>query len=114
MDKRDFARQLRAQSTDAERLLWFHLRSRRFSGFKFRRQVPLGDYIADFVCCPCRLVVEVDGGQHALQKEYDAARTLWLEQEGFRVLRLPDNVMLKETETALLAIWSALHEHPVG
>jgi len=114
MNKRDFARQLRRQSTDAERLLWFHLRSRRFAGFKFRRQVPVGEYVADFACCGCGLVVELDGGQHADQRPYDGRRDAWLRSEGFRVLRLPDNVMLRETETALQAIWNALHEGPAS
>ncbi len=81
------ARRLRKHPTDAERLLWRHLRLRQLGGYKFRRQQPLGPYIVDFVCLAKRLIVEVDGGQHAEQAEEDAQRTAWLEAQGFRVLR---------------------------
>lgn len=88
-EKRDFARQLRRESTKAERLLWFHLRDRKCLGFKFRRQQPIGPYIADFVCFNLRLVVELDGYQHDLPKniEYDKRRTRWLEVNGYTVVR---------------------------
>jgi very-short-patch-repair endonuclease len=78
-EPRDRARSLRKNLTDSERLLWAKLRNRRFAGFKFRRQVPLGSFIADFVCFERRLILELDGGQHAQQQEYDAARTRWME-----------------------------------
>jgi very-short-patch-repair endonuclease len=84
---RDRARALRGNQTDVERLVWFRLRNRKFSGFKFRRQVPIGPYIADFVCYDRRLIVELDGEQHAAQRDYDARRTDWLEGQGFRVMR---------------------------
>ena len=113
MNKKDFARQLRGRLTDAERRLWYHLRSRRVTGYKFRRQVPIGDYGVDFICCGSRLIVEVDGNQHAAQAEYDRNRDRWLERAGYRVLRLPDNVVLKQSEVALEAIWRALQQ-PVG
>jgi len=71
-DGLDRARSLRKSLTDTERLLWSKLRGRRFGGFKFRRQVPLGPFIADFVCFEQRLIVELDGGQHTLQAGYDA------------------------------------------
>jgi very-short-patch-repair endonuclease len=113
MDKKEFARQLRHQMTDAEHLLWHHLRSRRFAGHKFRRQVPVGNYIADFLSYENRMIIEVDGGQHAVRKEYDRHRDSWLRGQGFRVLRLPDNVVLKQPEVALEAIWQAIQQ-PVG
>jgi very-short-patch-repair endonuclease len=73
--------------TDAERLLWRHLRQRQVEGYKFRRQHPVGHYIVDFACLEGCLIVEVDGGQHADRKGYDRERTAWLEEQGFRVLR---------------------------
>jgi very-short-patch-repair endonuclease len=108
MNKRDFARRLRRQSTDAERLLWFRLRERRFAGHKFRRQAPIGPYIADFVCYQARLIIELDGGQHAAQKDYDARRDAWFRQQGFTVLRFSDNVALKQRDVVLEVIWKAL------
>jgi very-short-patch-repair endonuclease len=68
------ARALRRAMTEAERLLWSKLRNRRFGQFKFRRQVAIGRYIVDFVCFDRRLVLELDGGQHALRRDYDAKR----------------------------------------
>jgi very-short-patch-repair endonuclease len=82
------ARSLRKTMTEPERRLWSRLRGRRFAGFKFRRQVPLGHFIADFVCFDRKLIQELDGGQHTLQREYDAMRTAWLAAQGFRVLRV--------------------------
>jgi very-short-patch-repair endonuclease len=112
MNPRDFARQLRKKSTDAERLVWYHLRSRRFSQFKFRRQVPIGKYVGDFVCQDAKLVVELDGGQHASAKDYDTTRDHWLQGVGYRVLRFPDNVVLKELNVVLEVIWQTLQPPP--
>ena len=114
MNKKDFARQLRRRSTDAERRLWYHLRDRRFSGFKFRRQAPLGDYMVDFICHERGLVIELDGGRHAARRVYDARRDAWLREQGLRVLRFPDNLIFKETHTLLDVIWQALHEAPIS
>lgn len=87
-------RQLRANMTDAERVLWYHLRARRFLGIKFRCQVPLGPYIVDFLAyCP-KLVIEVDGGQHQLQRAKDRQRDRWLQDQGFRVLRFWNDEVL--------------------
>jgi len=108
MDKKAFARQLRHRSTDAEQMLWRHLRNRRFAGFKFRRQEPVGAYIPDFVCQRGGLVVELDGGQHAEQRPYDKRRDAWLVSQGFRVLRFPDNYVLTNLEGTLETIWRAL------
>ena len=92
------ARRLRKNSTDAERALWRQLRAARLNGHKFRRQVPIGWYVVDFVCFETRLVVEVDGGQHAEQQRRDAQRTVWLEAQGFRVLRFWNNEVLGNME----------------
>jgi very-short-patch-repair endonuclease len=92
--------------TDAGRKLWFALRDRRFAGFKFRRQAPLGPFFADFVCFDARLVVEVDGGQHA-DSTYDHQRDRWLKQNGFLVARFWNNEVLTNIEgvmTTLVAI----------
>ena len=82
-----FQKALRTNQTEAENRLWYHLRNRRFQGWKFRRQHILEGYIVDFVCLERRLVIELDGGQHADQKAYDNQRTLALEKVGFKVIR---------------------------
>jgi very-short-patch-repair endonuclease len=106
---RDLARDLRKNMTDAERLLWYHLRHRQFAGCRFRRQAPIGPYIVDFVCFEHRLIVELDGSQHAVQVEEDVRRTEWLNSQGFRVLRFWNNQMFEEREEVLETIWIALH-----
>ena len=85
-DKATRARNLRKDSTEAERLLWSKLRSRQVDGHKFRRQHPIGTYVVDFACVEADLLIEIDGGQHT--DTVDAERTAWLESEGFKVLRL--------------------------
>lgn len=102
-----FARELRKNTTDCERLLWLHLRAGRLQGFKFKRQQPLGDFIVDFVCFQTRLIVEADGGQHADQAEYDARRDNWLTSQGFRVLRFWNNDILTNIEGVLAVILDA-------
>ncbi|MGX5800899.1 endonuclease domain-containing protein [Bradyrhizobium sp. Arg314] len=84
--KRSFARTLRREMTEAENKLWQELRDRRLDRIKFRRQVPIGKYIADFACLQARLIVELDGSQHA-DSESDLARGAELKARGFRVLR---------------------------
>jgi very-short-patch-repair endonuclease len=87
--KHNLARKLRREQTDGERRLWYAFRDRRFHICKFRRQQPIGPYIADFVCFDRRLIIELDGSQHAEPEQlaHDTARTRFLENEGFRVLR---------------------------
>ena len=102
------ARQLRKSPTDAEKALWNILRNRQISGYRFRRQAPIGRYIVDFVCFENRLVIEVDGGQHLERAKYDAGRTAWLESAGFRVIRFWNNQVLEETEAVRDAIWMAI------
>jgi very-short-patch-repair endonuclease len=100
----EFAKSLRQNATAAERRLWSRLRNRQLDGHKFRRQVPLGLYIADFACLSERLVVEVDGGQHAWRATTDAARTAALEARGYRVLRVWNNDVLGNLEGVLQTI----------
>ena len=102
------ARALRANQTEAETRLWQSLRDRQLAGAKFRRQTPVGPYIADFVCLAAKLIVELDGGQHAENAEADAVRTAWLEGRGFRVLRFWNNDVLVNTEGVLEEILAAL------
>ncbi|HTM76829.1 MAG TPA: DUF559 domain-containing protein, partial [Devosia sp.] len=82
-----FAKAMRHNPTEAERVLWLLLRNRRLAAFKFRRQVPMGPYIADFLCFEARLIVEADGSQH-LDSSRDIARDAELERRGFHLLRL--------------------------
>ena len=104
------ARWLRANQTDAERALWLRLRELRQQGHHFRRQAPIGPYIADFVCHSARLVIEVDGGQHGLDDEAaaDARRTLWLEGEGYRVLRFWNPDILGNMDGVMQVVREAL------
>jgi very-short-patch-repair endonuclease len=82
---RQRARALRQQMTDAERLLWRHLRNRGLGGWKFRRQYPVGPYIVDFICPEKNVVIEVDGGQHADDVKHDSQRSAYLNKMGYRV-----------------------------
>jgi very-short-patch-repair endonuclease len=105
------ARQLRTRQTDAERKLWFLLRDRRLNGAKFRRQVPIDNYIVDFVCQESKLIVELDGGQHADQLAYDTARSEWLAGVGYRVLRFWNNDLSGNEEGVLTAIYNELESN---
>ena len=100
---------LRRNQTDAETLLWRHLRNRQLGGFKFRRQHSFPPYIVDFVCIEKLLVVELDGGQHARAVEADERRTKFLEQKGFRVIRFWNNELLGNTEGVLERILELLN-----
>ena len=108
MDMRSRARELRRASTDAERAFWRQVRGRGLGGHKFRRQVPIGPYIADFLCLQARLIIEFDGGHHQEQTAADERRTQWLESEGYRVLRLWDNDVLLNITGALETVLAAL------
>ena len=101
-------RKLRRRMTDAELRLWRYLRGRQMSGYKFRRQHPFEDYVLDFVCLEARLVIEADGGQHALRATEDDERTKSLNAAGFRVLRFWNNEILNNGKVVQEAIWCAL------
>jgi very-short-patch-repair endonuclease len=93
--KRRFARKLRRDMTDAEAKLWSELRDRRLDTIKFRQQAPIGPFVADFLCSEARLIVEIDGSQHADSKR-DRARDAELRARGFRVLRFWDDDMMRD------------------
>ena len=99
---------LRRDMTEAEKRLWQMLRSRQTEGCRFRRQVPIGGFIADFVCHAARLIVEIDGGQHDPSSEAEASRTRFLEAEGYRVLRFWNNEVLDNPEGVQTVIADAL------
>jgi very-short-patch-repair endonuclease len=91
----DRARRLRSNPTDAELRLWQRIRRKQLYGCRFRRQVPLGPYVADFVCIERSLIVEVDGGQHSWRETQDLRRTAWLEAKGWRVVRFWNNEVME-------------------
>lgn len=96
-----FARELRSRSTDGERLLWSRLRAHRLFGLKFRRQQPIGRYTVDFVCMDRRVIVELDGGQHADETAYDSARDAWLREQGFIVMRFWNTDVMTNADSVL-------------
>jgi very-short-patch-repair endonuclease len=109
------ARRLRKHSTDTEGRLWRYLRDRQIEGFKFRRQQPVGSYVVDFVNLEKKVVIELDGGQHALHPG-DRIRDEWLRAEGYKVLRFWDNQVFSNLEGVLEDIRSALltpHPYPL-
>ena len=97
----NIARELRKKATEAERVLWGQLSRRKMEGFKFRRQQPIGQYIVDFVNFEKKLIVELDGGQHKIQKNDDKKRDNWFEEQGFRVLRFWNNDVFENLEGIL-------------
>ena len=105
--KTGLARRLRKNATIAETKLWWRLRSRGLNGFKFVRQEPIGPYVADFVCREHRLIIEVDGGQHAGSKR-DAVRDKWLREHRYRILRFWNNDVTGNLEGVLETILAAL------
>jgi very-short-patch-repair endonuclease len=101
------ARELRKEMTPAEKLLWSRLRNKQLKGLKFRRQHPLGPFIADFYCAARRLVVEIDGDIHDLQPERGVARTEQFKQYGYRLIRFRNKQVLNDIEDVLVAIEAA-------
>jgi very-short-patch-repair endonuclease len=109
---RDFAKQLRHNSTPAEWRLWHVVKGRQLAGAKFRRQVPVGPYVADFLCVAARLIVEIDGSQHADAVGADASRTQYLEEQGHRVVRSWNNEVTTNLDGVVRLIKIALAERP--
>ncbi|MCA6123188.1 endonuclease domain-containing protein [Bradyrhizobium sp. WSM 1704] len=110
--QRDRARQLRRTMTRAETLLWRHLKADRLAGLNFRRQAPIGNYIADFVAHSCKLIVEVDGESHDFEERIrrDERRDAWLASRGYRVLRFTNDDVTKNLEGVALSIAEAAQQ----
>jgi very-short-patch-repair endonuclease len=107
------AKTLRSNQTEAENRLWYYLRAHHFMGLKFKRQKPIGRYIVDFVCLERRLIIELDGGQHAEQVAYDQQRDAWLVNQGYTVLRFWNNDVMQQLDGVLEEIRSALSPTPL-
>lgn len=105
------ARAMRKEPTEAERKLWYLVRDRRFSGFKFRRQVEIGRYIVDLVCLEKRLIVEADGGQHA-ENAHDVVRDDWLREQGFHIRRFWNADILQRADEVRDTLWHDLDGLP--
>ena len=108
------ARSLRRDSTDAERIVWGALRAHRLNGTSFRRQTPVGPYVADFVCHSAKLIVEIDGGQHfeREQQKRDARRDAFLASKGYRILRFNNYDVMTNWQGVLETIAAALAAAP--
>ncbi|MFC3108439.1 endonuclease domain-containing protein [Undibacterium arcticum] len=107
------ARSLRSDMTDVERMLWRALRGKQLEHSRFRRQHPIGPYIADFACLDKKLVIELDGGQHQDRIAYDARRTAFLQLQGWQVVRFWNNDVLNNLDGVLATVVDALNGiHP--
>ena len=106
------ARRLRKSPTRAEDFFWALVRDRAVDGLRFRRQVPIGFYVVDFACLSARLIVEADGGVHALRTFDDAKRDAWLTSQGFEVLRFPNAEILGKPNHVLAAVRHAAGKPP--
>jgi len=104
----EHARRLRHNQTKAEGILWSIVRNRQFGGYKFRRQKPIGPYIVDFYCSDAKVAVELDGGGHFDQLEYDQQRDDYLAKKNIVVLRFLNEQLLKDTDCVLADIWDTL------
>jgi very-short-patch-repair endonuclease len=111
MTPQSFAKSLRQNMTDAETLLWRHLRAHRLNGQKFKRQQPIGPYVVDFVHFAARIIVEADGGQHNACAR-DALRDDWLVSQGFKTMRFWNNDILQNLEAVLATIMDAITVAP--
>ena len=107
-EQTDFARTLRTNATDAEILLWSRLRRKQVGGHRFRRQYPIGGYVADFACVSERLVIELDGGQHSERRRRDEARTQDLEAMGYRMLRFWNDDVFNDLDNVVERIAAEL------
>ena len=104
------ARELRQNSTELEKIMWYWLRDRRLLNCKFRRQQPIGNYIVDFVCHEISLIIEIDGGQHNWRLHYDENRTRYLQNQGFKVLRYWNNDVSIRLHDVLDEIYSEVEK----
>lgn len=99
---------LRKNMTEAERLLWRHLRNRQIAGCKFRRQHPVGPFVVDFICIEERIIIELDGGQHAFSIDADVRRSEYLKSRGYEVMRFWNNDVMQGTDAVFNVIHQAL------
>ena len=106
------ARSLRIGMTETERLLWQVLRGKQINGHRFRRQHPIGKYIADFACIEQKMAIELDGGQHQDQRAYDKQRSAFLKMQGWQVLRFWNNDVLNNIDGVLASIAERLTDAP--
>jgi very-short-patch-repair endonuclease len=111
-EKTAFARSLRRRMTTAEEILWRALRGKRFDNLKFRRQVPLGRYVVDFLCVEHRFILELDGEPHETpdQQDHDALRDAYLSSQGYRILRIKNDIVIGGGDIALDMIRAALSQ----
>lgn len=109
-DKRqlEHAKAMRSEPTGPEARLWYHLRAKRLNGVKFSNQVLIGPYTVDFAARSLKLVIELDGDSHAAQERYDARRTAWLQEQGYRVIRFTNSDVMTNEAAVLQAIIDAL------
>lgn len=112
--QRQRARSLRQEQTPAELKFWYAVRDRRLEGLKFRRQVPIGNYIADFLCSEHHLIVELDGGQHADSVVRDGKRDAWLIEQGFTVLRFWNHEVLTSMDGVIVKMLATIRERDGG
>lgn len=107
-DTQNFAKRLRHNQTEAEKLVWDGLRNRRCGGHKFRRQVMIDRYVVDFICVAKKVIVEIDGPTHDGREDYDAERTLHLENRGYHVIRFTNDDVYDDVGAVLEAIFDCL------
>ncbi len=105
-----FAKELRSNQTNCENIIWEHLRAKRLNGIKFRRQVPVGKYIADFVNLGKKLIIELDGSQHIENENYDKMRSEYLKEHGYTILRFFDNDVINNLDGVLNEIYNKYNE----
>lgn len=108
--QRDRARELRANSTPAESIVWRHLRNRHMKQFKFRRQHPIGPFFADFYCAAAQVIVELDGDSHAATKQYDVVRDEWMVREGIEVFRCRNSDVYENLDGFMEVLWNRCRE----
>jgi very-short-patch-repair endonuclease len=104
------SRDNRKNQSTAEKILWQHLRSRQMKGFKFRRQHPIGTYIADFICVSANLIIELDGDSHTERREYDARRDDWLRSKGLLVFRCFNTDVIENMDGLMETVWKLCRE----
>jgi len=101
----NIAKILRRRPTEAEKFMWRYLKSRQLEGLKFRRQEPIGNYVVDFVCYEKKIIVEIDGGQHCVER--DGNRDRWLESQNFKILRFWNTEVLKNSQ----GVWEVIRKN---